>query len=102
MFVETRDNEMALYWADRREEAARRSERDRFKLNLLIRIESYGDPPFLHADPECIRSPWSKMGAYVQKPRRRWVWFQTLLVLDQFEEDELLDILESRAKQEAI
>ena len=99
MFIETVDYEMRLYWENRRAEAEKRSLQRGFKSKIFSRIKAYGEPPREENDPMCIRRPWSKMGAYIQKPARKWIWFDDSIVLNQFSEDVLLDILESRARE---
>lgn len=89
---------MRLYWENRRAEAEKRSLQQGFKSKIFFRIKAYGEPRITESDPKCRRILWSKFGTYIQKPERRWVWFEDRVVLDQFSEDELLKILEGRAR----
>ncbi len=98
MFIDTRDYEMRLYWERRLRDAEKRSLRNDFKAKIFSRIKAYGEPRTTESDPKCRRMLWSKFGAHIQKPERRWVWFEDRVVLDQFSEDELLKILEGRAR----
>ena len=98
MFIDTRDYEMRLYWERRCADAEKISLRNDFKSKIFSRIKAYGEPRITESDPKCRRMLWSKFGTYIQKPERRWVWFEDSVVLDQFSEDELLKILKGRAR----
>lgn len=89
---------MRLYWERRCADAEKRSLLQGFKSKIFSRIKAYGEPRITGSDPKCKQMLWSQFGTYIQKPERRWVWFEDRVVLDQFSEDELLKILEGRAR----
>ena len=43
-------------------------------------IKSFEEPPFLEADPYCLREPWQKFGGVSSDINMRWYWFRNDII----------------------
>ena len=91
------DDELRLSYVNEERKLTENSCTYRFKHMIWERITNREEPPMREEDPNCIRRPWSFFGCFIQKPERKWVWYRDHVPIEQYDVDELLDILEQIA-----